>query len=123
MSKTDIKSKINRLNNQINNLNEEQKNYKNAKESSNKLVNNLKSVKDYLSKTENALKTCYTKNGKIAKETELSSCKEDIDNLLNMLNNTVLPNISQRISNLSRNIDRKKEEVKKLWEEYDACED
>lgn len=123
MSKASIKEKINRLKKNVINLKAEKNSYQSAYTQAQNLVIALKSTKNSLITTASSLENCYTKAGKIAKHEDISSIKDNIDNLLNQLNTIVLVNINTNINSLSRTIDRKNEEISRLWDEYYVSED
>lgn len=123
MSKDSIKERIKRLKKQVVDLKIEKSSYQFAYTHTQNLVTALKNTRNSLVSTASSLEDCFTKAGKIAKHEDIKDAEENIDNILNKLNTIILVNINERISNISRSIDRKNEQINKLWDDYHASED
>lgn len=123
MSKASIKEKINRLKREVVNLKTEKNSYQLAFKHTQSLATALKNTRNSLVSTASSLEDCYTKSGKIVKHEDIKDAEDSIDNILNRLNTIILVNINERINNISRSIDRKNEQISKLWNDYYASED
>ena len=119
LTRSQIQNKINILTRQKNNYANERNKYKDSLSYANKLVRNLSSSINYLSTSNDYMKSYFTINNKTADGGEINKTKNEINNILKKLNNTIIPSINSNINTLNtriNNIDREIRELKRQLE-------
>lgn len=123
LTKSQIKSKINTKESQKKKYQQERDNYAASIDYSGKVIRNLKTcVTSYLSFANDSLKRYFTIDGKSADNGKINEIIKEINDIVNHLNNKVIPDLNSHKNTLDANIKTLKTEIDKLWIEYNNAE-
>ena len=97
MTRQEIQNKINQLNRQLKNYTNEKSNYTNSLSYAKKLVSSLNTSLQYLNTSNDNLKRYFTIGGKPADSGKTESMKDELTAIIKEVNNYVIPDINNNI--------------------------
>ncbi len=118
MTKAQIKNKINTLTREKNSYNTTRNIYKNSLNLAKSLVTNLGSTNSSLMGAYDNMKRYYAINGNGIDNVKITKNKENINQIIKKLNNTVIPSINNYIRDLDYKINSIDRQIQQLNREY-----
>lgn len=122
LTREQIRREINNLTRYRNNYDNERRKYRDSLNYAQKLVRNLTDSINYLNTSNDYMKRYFTINNKTADSGETSKTKEQINQMVKKLNNTIIPSINSNISNLNTKITKTDREISILRRQYETAE-
>ena len=94
-----LQSKINYASNKINTLNSEKRKYQNLRSIINEqILPNLRNAKNEINEAKSNLKNSYSSTEATSRINSLQNCEDRISSMINTLNGSVIPEITNRIN-------------------------
>ncbi len=122
MTRSQIKSKINALTREKNSYNATRNSYKNSLNLAKSLVTSLNSTNNSLTGAYDNMRRYYAVNGKTADNGKITKNKDNINQIIKRLNNTVIPSINNCIHDLDYKINSINRQIQQLNREYRLAE-
>lgn len=100
-----LRSVVNSTTSAINNLNSKKRQYQNLKNKiNNEVLPKLRSGKNSINEARSSLKTYYSSTEATKKVNNLQTYANQVNNLINTLNRSVIPAINRKISSINQQI-------------------
>ena len=118
MTKKEIQYKINQLNRQLTNYQNEKNDYSTSLSYANKLVASLNSGLNNLKTSNDNLKKYFTINGKTVASDNIESACNELQSSIKELTGVIIPGINKEIKNLSSKIYNIQIQISNLRRQY-----